>query len=117
MQAETKKRITERIDKEGVAGFVEEVADGKARVLVFATYWSQVGAWKPGDALQLQASDAAYRGAGERVEVRVVTRKNLGTYGSGATELLVEGIGLNEKLVSGWSGAKVVRVFAVKPPE
>jgi hypothetical protein len=112
VQAEAKKRIAARCDRDGLAGFVEEAADGKARVLVFATFWSQVGEWKPGDVLQLQGSDAAHRAAGPRVEARLVTRKNLGTYGSGATELVVEGLGLNEAVVRGWGGGKVVRLFA-----
>jgi gluconolactonase len=111
VQAEAKKRITERCERDGLAGFVEEVGDGKARLLVFATFWSQVGEWKPGDALTIQGTDAAYRPTGERVQVRLVSRKNLGTYGSGATELVVEGLGPNEALVRGWVGSKVVRLF------
>jgi gluconolactonase len=115
VKAEENRRVADRIDRDGMAGFVEEAADGKAHVLVFATYWSQVAEWKPGDAVRIQACDATYRATGARVDCRVVSRKNLGTYGSGATELVVEGTGLNEALVRGWVGSKVVRLFAARP--
>ena len=114
VQAEARKRIAARCDRDGLAGFVENVADGKAHVLVFATFWSQVGEWKSGDVLQLQGSDATYRAAGARVDARLVTRKNLGTYGSGPTVLVVEGLGLNEAIVRGWGAGKVVRLFATR---
>jgi hypothetical protein len=106
IQAEEKKRIAERVKKEGMTGFVEEVAKDKTRVLVFATWWQQAGELKPGDRLRLQYGD------GEPIEVKLVSPKNLGIYGSGCSELIVEGLDAKQvETVRGWAGSKVVRVF------
>jgi hypothetical protein len=106
IQKDAKKRIAERVKKEGMTGFIEEVAKDKTRVLVFATWWQQAGDLKNGDKLRLQYGDA------EPIAVKLVSRKNLGTYGSGCSELIV--VGLDEKQVEtvrGWTGSNVVRVF------
>ncbi len=105
IQAEARKRIGERVKKEGMTAFVEEAKE-KTRVLVFATWWQQAGDLKPGDKLRLQAE------GGEPVAVNLVSRKNLGTYGSGCSELIVDGLNAKQsELVRGWTGGKVVRAF------
>ncbi len=109
--AAMRKKVAERIAREGMRGFVEEAAKGKARVLVFATWWAQAGTLKPGQDLGLQLMDGTSP-TGEPISVRLVSRKNLGTFGSGCTEMLVEGLtAKQEKTVRGWSGGKVVRVL------
>jgi hypothetical protein len=106
IQAEEKKRIAERVKKEGMTGFIEEVAKDRTRVLVFATWWQQAGDLKPGAKLRLQFGDA------DPIAAKLVSRKNLGTYGSGCSELIVEGIDAGQiETLRGWAGSKVVRVF------
>ena len=113
IQAEMRKRTKDRITKDGMTAFVEEVTKDKTRVLVFATWWQQAGEWKAGQKLQLRATDKAYRPIGEPVDVRLVSRKNLGTYGSGCSELIVDGLDAKQSdIVRGWGGGKVVRVLA-----
>ena len=104
IQKEAKKRIAERVKKEGMTGFVEEVAKDKTRVLLFATWWQQAADLKPGDKLKLQTD-------GDPIAVKLVSRKNLGTYGSGCSELIVEGLDAKQvEVVRGWGGSKVARV-------
>jgi len=60
---------------------------------------------KPGAMLRLQTD-------GEPIAVKLVSRKNLGTYGSGCSELIVEGLDAKQvEIVRGWGGGKVVRVL------
>jgi hypothetical protein len=104
IQAEAKKRIAERVKKDGMTGFVEEAKE-KTRVLVFATWWQQAGELKPGAKLRLQFD-------GEPIAVTLVARKNLGAFGSGCSELIVEGLDAKQiEIVRGWAGGKVVRVL------
>ncbi|MBI3822845.1 MAG: hypothetical protein HY289_09230, partial [Planctomycetes bacterium] len=106
IQKEAKKRIAERVKKEGMTGFVEEVAKEKTRVLVFATWWQQAGELKNGATLRLQQGDA------DPIAVKLVSRKNLGTYGSGCSELIVDGLDAKQiETMRGWTGSNLVRVF------
>jgi hypothetical protein len=112
IQAEGQKRVQERLVREGMAGFIEDVADGKARLLIFSTHWAQAAAIKKGQTLTLKASDSAYRPTGEGVDVRVESRKNLGAYGSGPNEIILEEItGKKAESLQGWRAGKVIRVF------
>lgn len=106
IQTESQKKVQERIGRDGLGAFLEEVADGKARLLVFATHWAQAAAIRKGQTLTLKAS------AGEGVDVRVESRRNLGAYGSGPNEILLDDIsGKAAETLRGWTGGKVVRVF------
>jgi len=112
IQAESQKLVRERLARDGMAGFVEDVADGKARLLLFSTHWAQAGAIQKGQTLTLKASDASYRPSGDGVEVRVESRRNLGAYGSGPNEIILDDVsGKTSELLRGWKGGKVVRVF------
>lgn len=113
LQKETRQRVGDRIKREGMTGFVEEVAKDKTRLLVFATWWAQAGDLKPGQALRIQATDGALLPTGPVLDVKLASRKNLGTYGSGCSELIVEGLnGKHADLLRQWAGGKVVRVIA-----
>jgi hypothetical protein len=106
IQAEGQKKVQERLARDGMGAFVEEVADGKARLLIFSTHWAQAAAIKKGQILSLKA-------AGAEVEARVDSRKNLGAYGSGPNEIILDDVtGKTSELLRGWKGGKVVRVFA-----
>jgi hypothetical protein len=106
IQKEAKKRIAERVKKDGMTGFVEEVTKDKTRVLLFATWWQTAADLKPGDKLRLQTD-------GDPIAVKLVSCKNLGTYGSGCSELIADGLdGKQVEIVRGWTAGKVVRVFA-----
>ena len=88
-----------------MGAFVEEVADGKARLLIFSTHWAQAAAIKKGQVLTLKA-------AGDGVDGRVDSRKNLGAYGSGPNEILLDGVTAPKaEQLRPWIGGKVVRVF------
>lgn len=102
LEAEGQRRVRERIAREGMGAFVEAAEDGRARLLVFSTWWSQAAAIKAGQSLRLRA------GGGE-VDLKVVSRKNLGAYGSGPNEIVLDGAAPQLK---SWLGGKVVRVFA-----
>lgn len=93
LKAEALTRVAARVAREGFGAFVEE-----GRLLIFASTWSQARTIKPGQTL-------AVRGA-KSVEVKVLSSRNLGAYGSGATDLVVEGEPLKD-----WPSEKLVRVF------
>ncbi|MBI3857699.1 MAG: hypothetical protein HY293_18615 [Planctomycetes bacterium] len=106
IQAEGQKRVQERVAREGMGGFVESVGDGKAQILIFATWWAQAAGLKPGQTIRLQTS------ASDGVDAKIVSRKNLGTYGSGPSEIVLEDLPAPKAaLLKGWSGGKVVRVL------
>jgi hypothetical protein len=101
VQADGEKRVAERIAREGMGAFVEEAE----RLLIFSTFWAQAAAIKPGQTLRV-------RSAGETVEVKVASRKNLGAYGSGPSEITLEDVSpAKAAQLKGWLGGKVVRVF------
>jgi hypothetical protein len=105
IQAESKRKVQDRIDREGMGAFVEAVEGGKARLLVFSTCWAQAAAVKQGQTLRLKL-------AGESVELKVVSRKNLGAYGSGPNEILLDDVtDARAELLKKWTSGKVVRVF------
>jgi len=113
LQAEGEKRVQERIARDGMGALVEAVGDGKARLLVFSTHWAQAAALKPGQTLKLKATNAACRATGDAVELRVASRKDLGAYGSGPNEIIIEDVAEKTGVIlGGWSGGKVVRIFA-----
>lgn len=101
IQAEEQKRVRERIAREGMGAFVE----APDRLLIFSTYWAQAAGLKPGQTLRLQVGDDA-------VESKIASRKNLGTYGSGPSEIGLEAATPSKaEQLKGWLGGKIVRVF------
>jgi hypothetical protein len=101
IMAEHQKRVRERIARDGLGAFVE----APDRLLIFSTYWSQASALKAGQTLRLQVG-------GDSVEAKIVTRKNLGAYGSGPSEIALGDLTPSkEAQLKGWLGGKVVRVF------
>lgn len=112
LQGEGRARVRERIAREGMGAFLEEVSEGKGRLLIFATHWEQASAIKPGQKLMLRGTDASYRPAGEGVQVSVESRKNLGAYGSGSSEIMLSDLTPETcGILRGWKGGKVIRVF------
>ncbi len=105
LQAEWRKKVEERIARDGMGAFVEGVEEGKGRLLIFSTYWAQAGALKAGQMLRLKVGD-------DSVEVRIVSRKNLGAYGSGPNEIVLDDVTpAKAEILQRWVGGKVVRVF------
>jgi hypothetical protein len=76
LQAAAEKRIAERVAREGMGALAEE-----GRILVYPGYWGPARAIKAGGAIRIGGRPS-----------KVLAAKNLGTYGSGATELRAEGI-------------------------
>jgi len=105
LQNESRKRHFERYKREGATAFIEEATPAKTTVLVFATWWEQSACLKPGDKLRLQSGD-------DSIPAKLTSHKNLGTYGSGCNELIVEVLDARHmETLRGWTGGKVVRVF------
>jgi hypothetical protein len=105
LQAEGRKKVQERIAREGLGAFVEGVEEGKARLLIFSTFWAQASALKAGQTLRLKVGD-------ESVDARVVSRKNLGAYGSGPNEMVLDDVTpAKAEILGRWGSGKVVRVF------
>lgn len=100
IEADAKKKVQERVAREGMGAFVESTD----RLLIFATHWAQANGIKQGQALTIKQG-------GESLDVKVATRKNLGAYGSGCNEIQLE---RSDKLES-WVGTKVVQVFVKSP--
>jgi hypothetical protein len=106
IQDEGQKRVQERIAREGMGAFLET----PGRLLVFSTYWAQAASIKPGQTLRLQVGADA-------VDVKVVSRKNLGAYGSGPNEIVLEEPApAKAAQLQGWLGGKVIRVFMREGP-
>ena len=106
IQKDVRQRIHARIRKEGMTGFVEESSKDKTQILLFATWWQQAGDLKPGDTIRVQHEDA------EPITAKLVSRRNLGTYGSGCTVLTLDGLDAKQfETLRGWIDGKVVRVF------
>jgi hypothetical protein len=106
LQAEGRKKVQERITRDGMGAFVEGVEEGKGRLLIFSTYWAQAGALKAGQRLRLKVGEDA-------VEARIVSRKNLGAYGSGPNEIVLDDVTpAKAEILHRWVGGKVVRVFS-----
>jgi hypothetical protein len=105
--------VTARLATDGLGAHVEAVEDDVVRLLIFPTYWSQSGQWKDGQEFLIRATTASLRPAGTGIPAKLLTRKNLGTYGSGATEISVRLTRPDDAAqVRQWLGAKVVRVVS-----
>lgn len=83
LKREEQDAVSRRLAAQGLGAQLEEVEGDRLRLLVFATYWAQVAQWKENQAVEM------IDGKGGKTLGKVVRRKNLGTYGSGATELVV----------------------------
>jgi hypothetical protein len=103
LRAEAVQRERDRVAREGMAGFVEGEWAGRATLLVFSNYWPQAGELKTGQAIFIKPP-------GEPgVEARIVSRVNLGAYGSGPTVLVVEGA--PSGIITPWFGARGLRLI------
>ena len=106
-------RITARLATEGLLGFVEAVDGETVHFLVFSSHWFQANQWKPGQIVSLRATTATYLPTGDTIEAELLTRKNLGTYGSGSTEATLRlKIPAEAKKLSAWTRGHVVSATA-----
>lgn len=102
LRADALERERIRVRERGLGGFAERVEGSRVQFLVFATDWSPARELKPGQVVRLSRD-------GHDVPMQVVARKNLGTYGSGATEVVLDGLEPGSP-VNSWSGGRVVRL-------
>jgi hypothetical protein len=108
-------RVSKRLADDGLAAQVEAVEEDMARLLIFPTFWAQAGRWKPDQALDIRATAAGFRPAGQAIPAKLLTRKNLGTYSSGATEVSVRlSRPADAAQLRTWMAGKVIRVAAGK---
>ena len=106
-------RVRTRVARDGVTGFVEAVNGDTVHFLVFSTYWFQAGQWKPGQPLALRATTPSYTPTGDAIEAELLTRKNLGTYGSGSAEITLRlKQPTDAKKLAAWTRGQVISATA-----
>ena len=106
-------QITARIAQEGLTGQIEAVNGETVHFLIHSSYWFQGNLLKPGQTLQLRATDAQFAPTGDAMEAELVTRKNLGTYGSGVNETTLKLKNpADAKKLAAWKKSQVVRLLA-----
>jgi hypothetical protein len=104
--------VAKRLAAEGLAAHVEAVEGEVVHLLVFPTYWYQAAQWKEDQALTLRATTADLRPSGEPLLAKLLSRKNLGTYGSGATDVQVRlSQPTSAPVVKPLAAGMVIRVF------
>ena len=105
--------VAARIAKEGLTGQIEAIDGDTVHFLIHSSYWFQGNQLKPGAALQLRATDAQFAPTGDAVEAELLTRKNLGTYGSGVNETTLKLKNpADAKKLAAWKKSPVVRLIA-----
>jgi hypothetical protein len=105
------KAVNARLAADGLGAHVEAVDGDVARLLIFPAFWAQAGQWKDGQQVLLRATTPALRPTGESIAARLLTHKNLGTYGSGATEISVRLARPDDAAkVRAWLGGKLIHV-------
>jgi hypothetical protein len=104
--------VASRIARDGLTGQIELVTGDTVHFLIHSSYWFQGNQLKPGQTVQLRATDAQFAPTGEAIEAELLTRKNLGTYGSGVNEttLKLKNATDAKKLVA-WKKSQVVRLI------
>ena len=104
--------VAARVASEGMTGQIEAVDGDTVHFLVHSSYWFQGNQLKPGAALQLRATDAQFAPVGDALEAELVTRKNLGTYGSGVNETTLKLKNpADAKKLAGWKKSQSVRLL------
>ena len=78
--------VSARIAQEGMTGQVEAIDGDTVHFLIHSSYWFQGNQLKPGQPVQLRTTDSQFNPTGDAIEAELLTRKNLGTYGSGVNE-------------------------------
>jgi sugar lactone lactonase YvrE len=105
--------VAARIALEGLTGQIEAVDGETVHFLIHSSYWSQGNQLKPGQLVHLRATDAQFAPAGDAIEAELVSRKNLGTYGSGVNETTLKLKNpADAKKLAAWKKSQVVRVIA-----
>ena len=102
LRAEALERVGRRTRQEGLGGFVERIEGARVRFLVFAAHWMWARELRAGARVVLARGDGG-------VPLTFVSGRNLGTYGSGATEVVLEGLPPGSP-VEGWIDGRVVRL-------
>ena len=106
-------RITARLATEGLPGYIEAVDGDTVHFLAFSSHWFQANQWKPGQSVSLGASKPTPAPTSDAIEAELLTRKNLGTYGSGCSEATLRlKNAADAKKLSGWMKGQVVRALA-----
>lgn len=105
--------VAARTARDGLTGQVELVSGDTVHFLIHSSYWSQGNQLKPGQLVQLRATDAQFNPTGEAIEAELVSRKNLGTYGSGVNETTLKlKHPADAKKLAGWKKSQIARILA-----
>jgi hypothetical protein len=113
IKKEEQERVAREVANDGVAGHVEGVEEGKVKLLVFSTFWSQMRDFKPGQTMHLRATGKGFRPAGDAIAAKLISYKVGGKYGSGPTDAVLElPGGVGAKTLQAWADGRVVRLIA-----
>ena len=105
--------VASRIARDGLTGQIELVTGDTVHFLIHSSYWFQGNQLKPGQLVHLRATDAQFAPTGEAIEAELLTRKNLGTYGSGVNETTLKLKNATDaKKLAGWKKSQVSRLLA-----
>ncbi len=109
LKAEEAARVDARLAREGLGSFVESVDAESVRLLIFSSAWFHANRLKPGQTVDLRATNSTYTPIGNAIEAEILTRKNLGTYGSGSSELTLRlKNSADAKKLGAWSRGQVI---------
>lgn len=109
LKKEESARVDARLAREGLGSFVESVDADTVHLLIFSSAWFHANRLKPGETVDLRATTATFTPSGEAIEAEILTRKNLGTYGSGASEMTLRLKNpADAKMLGAWSRGQVV---------
>jgi gluconolactonase len=109
LKKEEAARVDARLAREGLGSFVESVDGETVHLLIFSSAWFHANQLKAGQTVGLRATTPTFTPTGDAIEAEILTRKNLGTYGSGASELTLRLKNpADGKTLSAWSRGQVI---------
>ncbi|HEV7403396.1 MAG TPA: SMP-30/gluconolactonase/LRE family protein [Chthoniobacteraceae bacterium] len=109
LKKEEAERVDARLAREGLGSFIESVDAETVHLLIFSSFWSHANRLKPAQTLDLRATTATFVPTGDPIAAEILTRKNLGTYGSGASELTLRLKNpADAKKLGAWSRGQVI---------
>ena len=81
--------VNSRLAKMGLEGYIDGVDGKNVSFTVYSTYWSQASQLKPGQMVQIITPPEKGKPPVE-INLKVISQKNRGTYGSGFNEVALE---------------------------
>ncbi|MCA9114055.1 MAG: SMP-30/gluconolactonase/LRE family protein [Planctomycetaceae bacterium] len=117
LKQEQEQQIAEQVRRQGLSGWVEAVDGREIRLLIFGRHWAQANPLKAGQSVTLRAPGVAKSAdetepALQQVTAELVSRKNLGRYGSGATVAVLRTSNVETAAqVASWPAQQIVQLL------